>query len=334
MRLAVHDLVTLNHGETVEEGYERTKRFVKEIEQLNFHRYWFAEHHNSNDNASSSPELMVAYMSAITNKLRLGTGGTMIMHYSPLKIAENFKTLTTLAPGRVDLGLGRAPGSGHHEIIALAQGKPDAFSDMYDKIEVILDYLKDERAAGFYGNTQAVPFGTQTLPEPWMLGSSGQSATKAAEMGLGYSFAKFFGLKTEPEVFQAYRQQFTASKFFEKPQVMVSYMIIVADTEEEANYYAKPLELSRVALNKGQMIANMDPEEVKDFTFSASDEAYLQGYYQNRFIIKGTPAQVEAILEDEINTLGIDEVMVYAPIFDEKARVNSYRYLAKMFGKI
>lgn len=334
MELAVHDLVTLNQGESVEEGYARTKRFVKEIEQLNYHRYWFAEHHNSSDNASSSPELMVAYMAAITDKIRLGTGGTMIMHYSPLKIAENFKTLTTLAPGRIDLGLGRAPGSGHHEIIALAQGKPDSFSDMYDKIEVILDYLKDEKAASFYGNTTAVPYGTQTLPQPWMLGSSGQSATKAAEMGLGYSFAKFFGLKTDPAVFKAYRDQFVASRFFDKPSVIVSYMIVVADTQEEADYYAKPLELSRVALNKGQIIANMDPEEVKDFTFSPSDQAYLEGYYNNRFIIKGTPGQVQVILEDEIATLGIDELMVYAPIFDHDARLNSYRHLAKMFGKI
>ena len=121
MELGVHDLVTLNDGETPEAAFERTKRFVQEIEKLNYKRYWFAEHHNSPTHASSSPELLAAYMSAVTSKIRLGTGGTMIMHYSPLKIAENFKTLTALAPDRIDIGLGRAPGSGPNEIVALAQ---------------------------------------------------------------------------------------------------------------------------------------------------------------------------------------------------------------------
>lgn len=178
MELGVHDLVTLNNDETPEEGYERTKRFVKEIEGLNYKRYWFAEHHGSQEHASSSPELMAAYMSAITEKLRLGTGGTMIMHYSPLKIAENFKTLTTLAPNRIDLGLGRAPGGG--------------------------------------------------------------------------------------------------------------------------------------------------PDEIN----------YLDNHYKKRFLIKGTPEHVEKILADEIETIDIDELMVYAPIFEENARVQSYKHLAKIFNKI
>ena len=334
MELGVHDLVTLNRGETPEAGYARTKEFVKEIGDLNFKRYWFAEHHNSTGHASSSPELMAAYMSAVDERLRFGTGGTMIMHYSPLKIAENFKTLTTLAPGRIDLGLGRAPGSGPNEIVALAEGKPNAFDDQYDKIEIILDYLLDKEATGFYGKTRAVPFGTETLPEPWMLGSSGQSAVKAAEMGLGYSFAKFFGLETDPAVFKLYRDEFVPSEFFPKPSVMVSYMIIVADTEEEANYLAKPMELAQIALRNGQMLPNLDPEELKDYEFSAQEQAFLQNHYDKRFAIKGTPAQVQAILEEEQALLNIDELMVYAPIFNHEARVKSYKHLAKMFNKI
>lgn len=334
MELGVHDLVTLNDGETPEAAYERTKHFVKEIEDMNFKRYWFAEHHNSPGHASSSPELMAAYMSAITDKLRLGTGGTMIMHYSPLKIAENFKTLTTLAPGRSDIGLGRAPGSGPDEIVALAQGNPSGFDDQYDKIEVILNYLLDEEAPSYYGKTNAMPSNTKTLPEPWMLGSSGQSAIKSGELGLGYSFAKFFGIETDPQVFKLYRDRFVPSKFFEKPSVMVSYQIIVADTAEEADYLAKPIELAQVALASGKMIKNMDPEDLKDYEFSAREKAYLDNHYAKRFLIKGTPEHVQEILKDEQEQLGIDELMVYAPIFDHKARVNSYKHLAKMFNKI
>lgn len=334
MELGVHDLVTLNNGETPEAGYERTKRFVKEIEAMNFKRYWFAEHHNSKGHASSSPELMAAYMSAVTDKLRFGTGGTMIMHYSPLKIAENFKTLTTLAPNRIDLGLGRAPGGGPDEIVALAQGKPDPFDDQYDKIEVILKYLLDEKGPGIYGHSDAVPYGTKSLVEPWMLGSSGQSAIKSAEMGLGYSFAKFFGIETDPEVFKLYRDRFEPSKFFQEPSVMVSYQIIVADTKEEADYLAKPIELAQIALVRGQMMKNMDPEEVKDYAFSEAEQNYLNDRYEKRFLIKGTPEHVENILVEEHELLGIDEIMVYAPIFDHDARVASYKHIAKIFNKI
>lgn len=334
MELGVHDLVTLNKGETPEEGYERTKRFVKEIEGMNYKRYWFAEHHNAKGQASSSPELMAAYMSAITDKLRFGTGGTMIMHYSPLKIAENFKTLTTLAPNRIDLGLGRAPGGGPDEIVALAQGRPDPFDDQYDKINVILKYLLDEEAPGVYGKSSAVPYATKSLVEPWMLGSSGQSAIKSAEMGLGYSFAKFFGIETDPAVFQLYRNQFEPSRFFEKPSVMVSYQVVVADSMEEANYLAKPFELAQIAMVRGQILQNMDPEDVKDYEFSEAELAFLKERQEKRFLIKGTSDHVESILKDEIETLGIDEVMVYTPIFNHEARVRSYKHLAKMFNKI
>lgn len=334
MELGVHDLVTLNNDENPEEGYERTKRFVKEIEGLNYKRYWFAEHHGSQEHASSSPELMAAYMSAITEKLRLGTGGTMIMHYSPLKIAENFKTLTTLAPNRIDLGLGRAPGGGPDEMIALAQGRPDAFNDQYEKIKVILNYLLDEQAPGIYKNSEALPLNTTSLPEPWMLGSSGQSASKSAEMGLGYSFAKFFGIDTDPSVFELYRNQFEPSNFFENPAIMVSYQIIVADSQEEADYLAKPIELAQIALARGHMMKNLSPESVKDYEFSEDEINYLDNHYKKRFLIKGTPEHVEKILADEIETIGIDELMVYAPIFEENARVQSYKHLAKIFNKI
>lgn len=334
MELGVHDLVTLNNEESPEEAYERTKRFVQEIERMNYKRYWFAEHHNSKGHASSSPELMAAYMSALTDKLRFGTGGTMIMHYSPLKIAENFKTLTTLAPNRIDLGLGRAPGGGPDEIVALAQGKPNAFDDQYDKIKVILNYLLDEEAPGIYGNSDAIPYDTKSLVEPWMLGSSGQSAIKSAEMGLGYSFAKFFGIETDPSVFKLYRERFEPSKFFSEPSVMVSYQIIVADTKEEADYLAKPIELAQIALARGQIMKNMDPEEVKDYEFSEVEQNYLNERYEKRFLIKGTPEHVENILTEEQELLTIEEIMVYAPIFDHEARVASYKHLAKMFNKI
>jgi len=334
LELGVHDLVTINKGENAEAALARTMRFVKEIEDLNYKRYWFAEHHNMPNLASVSPELLAAYAAAKTDRIHLGTGGTMIMHYSPLKIAENFKVLTALAPGRIDIGLGRAPGSGPDEIKALAEGRPQTFTDMYDKIDVILKYLSDQEAPGFYGKVQAMPQNLSSLTEPWMLGSSGQSALVTAQMGLGYSFAKFFGIDTDPDVFKLYRDRFEPSAFFDKPSVMVSYMVIVADTDEEADYLAKPIELMQMGIRTGQRMPNMDPEEAKAYRLGPGAQALLEEYLAKRFIIKGSKETVKAILDDEIATLGIDEILVYAPIFDEAKRLQSYRYLAEMYGKI
>ncbi|MGY0837624.1 LLM class flavin-dependent oxidoreductase [Aerococcus urinaeequi] len=334
VELGVHDLVTINKGESAEGAIERTMRFVQEIEKLNYNRYWFAEHHNMSSLASVSPEMLVAYAAAKTNRIHLGTGGTMIMHYSPLKIAENFKTLTALAPGRIDIGLGRAPGSGPDEIKALAEGRPQTFTDMYDKIQVILDYLADKQAPDFYGKVRAMPQNLKHLTEPWMLGSSGQSALVTAQMGLGYAFAKFFGIETDPDVFKLYRDRFEPSAFFQKPKVMVSYMIIVGETDEEADYLAKPIELVQMGIRTGQLIPNMTPEEAKDYSLGAGAQAILDDYLTKRFIIKGSKETVKAILDDEIESLGIDEILVYAPIFDEDKRLQSYRYLAEMFDKI
>lgn len=334
MDIGVHDLIALKPGESTVEAYQRTTEFVQEIEKLNYNRYWFAEHHNSPNYASVSPELMVSYMAAITEKMRLGTGGTMIMHYSPLKIAEDFRTLEGLAPGRVDIGLGRAPGSGQHEIVALAQGRPNAFDDQYNKIEIILDYLKDAPAEGFYGRTKAAPHDIETLPEPWMLGSSGQSALKAAEMGLGYSFAKFFGIETDPEVFELYRHHFEASEFFKDPKVMVSYMMVIADSKEEAEYLAKPILVQQIGLRLGKMRPNNDPETVKDYEFSLQEEALIKHYKEKRFVLIGDKEEVGKVLEDEQKTLTIDEVLAYTPIHSDEKRLASYKYLAEITGNL
>lgn len=334
MDIGVHDLVAIKPGESTVEAYQRTAQFVQEIEKLNYNRYWFAEHHNSPSFASVSPELLVSYMAAKTEKMRLGTGGTMIMHYSPLKIAEDFKTLEGLAPGRIDIGLGRAPGSGQNEIVALAQGRPNAFSDQYDKIEIILDYLNDQPATGFYGQTKAAPLDVGTLPEPWMLGSSGQSALRAADMGLGYSFAKFFGIETDPEVFELYRHHFEPSDFFKDPKVMVSYMMVIADSIEEAEYLAKPILMQQIGLRLGVMRPNNDPEAVIDYEFTLQEEALIKHYKEKRFVLIGDKKSVGDTLEDEQRTLTIDEVLAYTPIHDNKKRLASYKYLAEITGNI
>lgn len=333
MLLGVHELIALNQDESVESAYNRTVDLVQQVEAMGYHRYWFAEHHNSPNHASVAPELLAAYLAGQTGTIRLGTGGTMIMHYSALKVAEDFKTLSAMAPGRIDIGIGRAPGSGPKEFVALAEGRRQGFDDLYDKIEVLLAYLADQPAPSFYGETQAMPKAREQV-EAWLLGSSGQSAVKAGELGLGYSFAKSFGIPTSPQVFQTYRDHFVPGPLMDEPRVMVAYSIIVADSDEEADYLAKPILLSNYYLQAGKLLENMDPERVKDYNLKLNEEAFFNQQEDNRFIIKGSPAKVQEILAQEQEALGFDEVIVSAPIYDHQARIKSYRYLTEIAGEL
>lgn len=329
MKLGIHDLLPLNEGESTQERYQKTIQMVQALEDIGYDRYWASEHHGMASVASSSPEILLAYLAAITERIRLGTGGTMIVNYSPLKIAEVFKTLTLLAPDRIDLGIGRAPGTDHNGMMALSQGNPINFDHLFEKSQIILDYLTDKKPQAFYQYTAAIPEKTRTFAQPWMLGSSGQSAIKTGEMGLGYSFAKFFGVATEAEVFQAYRHHFTVSEFFQEPRVMVSYLIIMAESEEEANYLAKPAEIANL---KNPTTRLMSLENAKDITFTSEQNNMLKEKYNRRFLIKGTPQQVERILSEEIEQFGINEIMAYMPIPDQEARIQSYKLLYEIFN--
>lgn len=329
MKLGIHDLLPLNEGESTQERYEKTINMVKSLEQMGYHRYWASEHHGMANVASSSPEIFLAYLAAITDRIRLGTGGTMIVNYSPLKIAETFKTLTILGHDRIDFGIGRAPGTDHNGMMALSQGHPLDFEHLYDKTQVILDYLVDDQPQGFYGLTKAIPVKTGFYPQPWMLGSSGQSAIKAGEMGLAYSFAKFFGVETPAEVFHAYRQAFQPSAFFTEPKLMVSYEIFLADSQEEADYWARPAEISSL---RRHSLALMSPDQAQKVQLSLDEQSMLEEKIRRRFILKGTPEKIESILSEEIERFGIDEIMAYMPIPDQKMRLNSYQLLAKIFN--
>ena len=329
MKLGIHDLLPLKEGETSQERYQKTITMVQELEKMGYDRYWASEHHGMPHVASSSPEIFLAYLAAVTDKIRLGTGGTMIVNYSPLKVAEIFKTLTLLAPDRIDLGIGRAPGTDHHGMMALSQGNSVDFEHLYDKSQVILDYLTDRTPKGFYGLTQAIPVKTRTLAQPWMLGSSGQSAIKAGQMGLAYSFAKFFGVETEAEVFQAYRDHFVPSEFHHEARLMVSYELFIADSKEEAHYWARPAELSSL---RNFSIPLKDPDQAQKIQLSPDEESQLQEKYKRRFIIIGTKEEVASILHEEVERLGIDEIMAYMPIPDQKARLYSYQLLRDIFA--
>lgn len=331
MRLSVHDLITINKAANEEEAFTNTITLAKHLDHWGYHRHWMAEHHSMDHHLSSAPEITAAYLAAKTEQIRVGTGGTMIMHYAPYKLAETFNTLASLAPGRVDLGLGRAAGGGNYAITALAEGRQVKTSDQYERIEKILALLEGEAKEDPILSRVKVTPNPETKALPWLLGATGNSAKKAGDFGLGYSFAKFFGVKNDPGVFEAYRNAFQPSSFFTEPYIISSYQIIAADSLEEANYLAKPIEVQRVNQVGSGPNPLLTPEEAKDYQFTPAEENILEEAYENRFLIKGNPESIEKIMTDEEERFGFNELMIYSPIFPFEKRLRSYEILKEIF---
>lgn len=327
MKVSILDQIPVPKGHTAEEAMQRSEQLALLGEELGFHRMWLAEHHNSQSLASSAPEITAAYLAAKTNRIRIGTGGVMMMHYSPYKLAEVFKTLSALAPNRIDFGVGRAPGGDHAAIYALAEGRRQRITEQYDKLEIILKLMNDQKTGQYvYDQVVAAPSNIK-LPEAWLLGSSGQSAMQAGQLGVGYSYAQFFTGNMSKEIFDAYKAYFAPSYYMEKPQIIVTYAATVATTLDEAEYLAKPLDIFRLQLMKGQIIQSISPEEAKDYPLTEMDQMMIDNNRKANLV--GTPKTIAEFLEAEKEQYGFDEVMLNCNQYAQESRLNCYRLLAK-----
>lgn len=328
MRLSVLDQAPVTKGNTGVDALQKAVELALVAEELGYKRIWMAEHHNTRGYVSSAPEITVSYIAAKTKRIRVGTGGTMVMHYSPYKMAEVFKTLSALAPGRIDFGAGRAPGGDHRAIYALAEGgNPDVYH-LYEKIQTTLELLNDENPDDpVYKHVIAAPTGV-VLPEAWMLGSTGNSAVQTGRTGMGYSYAQFFNGIMEEEIFDSYRESFVPSVFMEKPEIIVSYLVTVAETREEAEYEGKPQDIARLMLRKGDINhQRMTPEEAKDFEFTEMDKMWLEETRSQHLI--GSAKEVADYLLKEQERFGFDEAMICSIPHSQEKRLDVYRLLAK-----
>ncbi|RHW35826.1 LLM class flavin-dependent oxidoreductase [Lysinibacillus yapensis] len=328
MKLSVLDQAPITKGNTAADAVTKAVELATVAEELGYERIWMAEHHNTKGFASSAPEVIASYIAAKTNRIRVGTGGTMVMHYSPYKIAEVFKTLSALAPGRIDFGAGRAPGGDHYAMYALSEGRQPQVNNLYEKIKWTLEFLNDEAPKNpYYQKVTASPYNIE-LPQSWLLGSSGNSAVEAGKMGLGYSYAQFFNGYMNKRVFDAYKANFIPSVFMEKPEIIVSYFATVAETREEAEYQAKPADIARLLFHKGQADPlRMTPEEAKDYPLSEMDRIWIQDNRYQHFV--GTAREVADQLHQEQGKFGFDEAMICTIPHSQEARLNVYRLLAK-----
>ncbi|MFC7440805.1 LLM class flavin-dependent oxidoreductase [Laceyella putida] len=331
IKLSVLDQSPIPEGKSAVEALADTTRLAQEAEKLGYRRFWVSEHHFTRSLAGSSPEVLISHLGAKTETIRVGSGGVMLPHYSPYKVAENFKVLEALYPNRIDLGLGRAPGGMPLATRALQEGKRVNVDQYAQQLDDLITYIYDlgEKHERFPGIV-ATPT-IETAPEMWMLGSSGGSALLAAERGVGYAFAQFINGEGGADVVKFYREHFQPSLCNQKPQTMLAIFAICGETEEEAERLASSLDLALLLIEKGESGHGIPSVETAlNYRYSPFDRYRIQ---ENRKrMIVGSKEQVR----EQILALGLeyetDEIMIVSLIHDFEAKLRSYRLLAEAFG--
>ena len=331
VRLSVLDQSPIRSGGTPADAIGETLRLAELADRLGYHRYWLAEHHASRGLAGSSPEILIGAVAARTHNLRVGSGGVMLSHYSALKVAESFRVLETLYPGRIDLGIGRAPGSDQRTARALAHG-PGALGIEHFPTQVrdVIGYLHDDLPPGHqFAGIQAMPTGP-TAPEVWLLGSSDESATMAAHFGTAFSFAHFINAGYSREVVRLYRRHFRPSSHLAAPRVSLGVFAICADSGEEAARLGKSRSLFIARLYTGQHGPYPSVEEAERHLWTPHELAIAE-HARDRSIV-GTPGGVRERLLRLAEEHEAEELVVVTITHDVGARVRSYELLAEAFG--
>lgn len=327
-RLSVLDQSPIEDGQTAADALANTLDLARACDAAGYHRYWLAEHHASPGLAGCAPEALIGPVALATRRIRVGSGGVMLPHYSPFKVAEMFKMLSALAPDRIDLGLGRAPGSDQRTAYALQRDRSRRMpsDDFPNHLAELLAYLGD-------GLPDDHPFAVlkDTLPagggaiEPWLLGSSVESAAWAAETGLPYCIADFINSDGLPQA-EIYKRNFRPSRWLDKPYLMVATWAIAALSHAEAEQLALPAKMMFHHLVRGELIPV--PSVEKAALWAAANDAPQR---QRRSIL-GTPAEVRAEVDAVAAQYGAQEMMLVNIMPDHAARRRSYELLAAEYG--
>lgn len=325
--LSVLDLVPIAEGSTGSEAMRNSLELARLAEELGYTRYWFAEHHGMASIASSAPEILIARTAAATSHIRVGSGGIMLQNHVPLKAAEAFHTLEALFPGRIDLGIGRAPGTDPRTSQALRPFDPEHFPQhLGELIGLSRGTLPLEHP--FHG-VRVIP-SEVPLPPIWMLGSSGGSARLAGELGLGYSFARHFSPAPAQPAIATYRAAFRPSENFPRPHVILGIAVVCAETDERAYYLATSMDLMWARVHRGEFRPIPSPEVASTYPYTPQDRVVVDRYRQLVFV--GSPTTVRRRIEAAVEEAGADEVIVTSTIFDHADRLESYRLLAGAFS--
>ena len=325
---SVLDLATVIEGKIPADSFRNSLDLAQQAEQFGYRRFWFAEHHNMVSVASSATVILIGYVAGGTKTLRVGSGGIMLPNHAPLIVVEQFGTLESLYPGRIDLGLGRAPGTDQTTALAIRRENFHAAHNFPQDVEALQTYFSAENTNG---RVRAIPGEGLDIPI-WILGSSPDSAMLAAAKGLPYAFASHFAPTYFMEAIKLYRRNFKPSKQLQHPYVMACVNVIAADTDAEATKLATSVQILFKGIVTGQRKLLQPPVDSMDGIWSIQEEAAAKQMLTYSFI--GSAAKIKKDMERFIADTGVNEVMASSHIYNHAARINSYRIFADVMKQI
>ncbi len=328
--LSVLDLSVVTSATPPSAALRNSIDLARHVDKLGYVRYWLAEHHNLPSVASPSPDIMIGQIAAVTERIRVGSGGVMLPNHAPLMVAERFKMLEALFPGRIDLGLGRAPGTDPATSHALRHRLDSREGDDFlERLhELTLWETRDFPPAHPYNRVVAMP-NDVPLPPLWLLGSSGYSAELSAQVGMGFAFAHHFATHDAVDALTHYRQHFRPSGWRATPYAILAVAVIAAETDAEAERLAASADLNRLLRDRGQYIPLPSIEDALAFPYTEADRASIARNRSRLFV--GSPATIVQKLKPLIDASQADEVMVITAAYDHEARKRSYDLLAAAF---
>jgi luciferase family oxidoreductase group 1 len=327
--LSVLDLATVREGHSSGDALRGTIDIARTADQFGYHRFWVAEHHNMPAVASTTPPVLIGAIAARTERIRVGSGGVMLPNHMPFVVAEQFALLEALYPERIDLGIGRAPGTDQATAAALRGVSPYLTVEQFpEHLQTVLALLGDDRIEpGPAARLRATP-APESHPEVWMLGSSTYGAQVAAALGLPFCYAYHFATSSDVEsALQLYRTGFKPSPLHPEPHVMVSASVIAAETTEEAQFLAGPSRIMALSLRTGRLGPIVSPESAAEVTLSDLDRAMLDSLPGTQFA--GTADEVVAGLDELVARTGANELMLAGTVYDPATRQDSLARIAK-----
>jgi luciferase family oxidoreductase group 1 len=330
--LSVLDISPVPSGSSSSDALRNTLDLAKLADALGYSRYWLAEHHNTALIASTSPEVMIGHVADVTERMRVGSGGIMLPNHSALKVAETFRVLEALHPGRVDLGVGRAPGTDSLTALALRRSREAVYSDDFpEQLAELMAFFGDEFPANHpYQKVRAMPDDVET-PEVWLLESSDFSAQLAASAGLRFAFAHHIQPEPAVHALQFYRENFKPSKYLDLPHSMIAVSAICAETDEKARELAAPAELTMLRFRQGGRMGKLaSVAEAQAYPYTAEERAAIREIHLRMTV--GSPATVKAKLMTLAEQGAADEIMVTTIVHEHQDRRRSYELLAEEFG--
>ena len=327
--LSVLDLAPVGAGSTAGTALATSTALVRLAEELGFRRYWVAEHHGMPGIASSAPAVLVAHLAAVTERIRVGSGGVMLPNHQPLVVAEQFGTLDALHPGRIDLGIGRAPGTDQATAQALRRrvSEDRGPDDFPRQLTDLVGFFTGEWPENHpYRQVHAIP-GEGNGPDLWLLGSSGYSAQVAGALGIPFAFAHHFMPQNTEAALEIYRRNFKPSPTLDKPYAKIGVAVICAPTDEQARWLHGPAKLSFLRLRSGRPSTFPSPDEAAAYEYTPDQQAFVESWTASHVV--GSPETVRAGLLELQKRTSADELMLTTNVYDHGDRLRSYELVAE-----